>query len=97
MTVYIKNFKFVKNRKGRLISFDYFDCYSWKHLKCEDSFNGDNVAVYSRFIIDQVIKDLCKGIDAANRNDLLKRFDLDIMCMVQLNPSQFSGATKLFM
>lgn len=97
MTVYIRDFQFVKYRKFRSIEFKYFTGYKWKHLSLVDPFNGDNVAVYTRHIMDAVTKDICgKQMDVLERNKLLKKYELDIMCITQLNPQEFKDAVKLF-
>lgn len=97
MIVYIRDFQFVKHRKFRSIEFKYFTGYKWKHLSLVDPFNGDNVAVYTRHVMDAVTKDLCGDItDRLERNTLLKKYEFDITCISQLNPNELKDAVKLF-
>ena len=97
MTVYIRNFRFVKCF-GNKIKFDYFTGMKWKSLSCKHRFEGAlNVTVYSRFVMDRVTADLCgKEKDVFVRDRILKKYEADLACCVQLNPAEFKEATKLF-
>ena len=97
MTVYIKDFRFCKRFGKPKIYFKYYTGYKWKSLTVKNDFNTENVAVYTRYVLDCVIKDLCgKETDVHKRNDILKSFEFDMMCISQLNSSLLTGSTKIF-
>lgn len=80
------------------IKLRYFTGHKWKRLVLKNEFNTENVAVYTRFVMDSVIKDICgKEKDILKRDAILKGYESDVMCIVQLNNALLEGATKLFM
>jgi len=97
MTVYIRNFHFVESFGKQKINFEYFTGYRWKRLSVDNQFGAENVAVYTRFVLDRIVDDLCGGEkDIAVRNTIIKEFEAKQMCMVQLNSGEFKEATKIF-
>ena len=99
MTVYIQKFQFKKYRKFRSVDFEYFTGYKWKHLSIVDPFETkqENVACYTRLIMDAVVSDICgKCTDTLKRNDLIRQYDADIECIARLNSETIKCAVKLF-
>ena len=97
MTVYIKDFCFKHFLKKNYISFKYFTGYKWKKIKTQHEFQKENVTMYTRLVLDSIIKDVCgTETDPVKRDFLLRKFESDVTCVVQLNTSVIKDATKIF-
>ena len=97
MTVYIKDFRFVRSFGKEYIKFRYFTGYKWKKLKVINDFKPDNAAVFTRYVLKCATDDICNNeADVLKRNEILKNYLLNVQCIEQVNSSEFTGATKLF-
>lgn len=97
MTVYIKGFRFGKRFGRQVMCFRYFTGFKWKKLVVGNDFNRENVTVYSRYVLDCIVNDVCGGEkDSIKRDSLLRDYQSRIDCVEQLDREMFNGATKIF-
>ena len=86
MNVYVKSFKFSKIFGFCFIRFKYFNGYTWKFRIIPWNGKADNLAVYTKAILDLVFSE----------NKDLNQFAKLMSTMEQLNAHEFVGAAKLY-
>ena len=86
MNVYVKGFRFTRIFGFSFIRFSYFNGYSWKFRIIPWNGKAENLAVYTKAILDLVVKE----------NSDVNSFKLLVSTMEQLNPSIFMGTAKLY-